>query len=177
MHATTLSLSLSTRFSQLVENFSSSADFVFVYIAEAHPAEQQHFGGNYDIATHRQLDERLEAANIFMKEVDPIMGKNEMRKLFASKNVFEAADDELLERSVEMEKEEEEEKVEVANEKQLETVVDVLVDLMEDEANRKYAAFPERLYGILDGKVGYVGDVGPSGYDIEELKAWLKKIN
>ena len=55
-------------------------------------------------------------------------------------------------------------------------MVDVVVDPMEDEANRKYAALPERLFGIIGGRVGYVGDLGPYGYDIDQLEEWIQKV-
>jgi len=126
------------RFSQMVEKFSASADFVCVYIAEAHPAEKAHFGGNYDIRTHAGFDDRMAAARVFLQEFDELL-----RTKFPSlKDVS----------------------------------IDVVVDPMEDEANRKYAALPERLFGIIGGKVGYVGDVGPYGYDIDEIEAWIQKV-
>lgn len=126
------------RFSQMVEKFSASADFVCVYIAEAHPAEKAHFGGNYDIRTHRGFDERMTAAKVFVDEFDELVEK----KFAALKEVD----------------------------------IDVVVDPMDDEANRKYAALPERLFGIIGGKVGYAGDVGPYGYDIDEIEEWIQKV-
>jgi len=126
------------RFSQMVEKFSASADFVCVYIAEAHPAEKGHFGGNYDIRTHAGFDDRMAAARVFLQEFDELL---ETR--------FPSLKD---------------------------VRIDVVVDPMEDEANRKYAALPERLFGIIGGKVGYVGDVGPYGYDIDEMEGWIQKV-
>jgi len=126
------------RFSQMVEKFSSSADFVCVYIAEAHPAEKRHFGGNFDIRTHEGFADRKAAADVFLAEFDQLVDT----KFPALKDVF----------------------------------VDVVVDPMSDEANRKYAALPERLFGIVDGKVGYAGDLGPYGYRIEEVEDWIRKV-
>jgi len=126
------------RFSQMVEKFSSSADFVCVYIAEAHPAEKKHFGGNYDIRTHEGFDDRMAAANVFVSEFDDLL-----QKKFASLKDVD---------------------------------VPVVVDPMTDEANRKYAALPERLFGIVGGKVGYAGDVGPYGYDIDAVEEWIQKV-
>jgi len=133
------------RFSQMVEKFSSSADFVCVYIAEAHPAEKRHFGGNYDINTHNAFEDRMAAAKVFVGEFDELVEK---RKELAS-----SQEHGLNAR-----------------------MVDVVVDPMEDEANRKYAALPERLFGIIGGKVGYVGDLGPYGYDIDQLEEWIQKV-
>lgn len=123
------------RFSQLVEDFSEVADFVFVYIAEAHPAETGHFGGNYDIRTHERLEERLAAARVLRAEATVLAAR------------FPALAD-----------------------------VDVLVDLMGNDANRRYAALPERLFVLRAGRVAHVGDVGPYGYDIDAVEAWLKKF-
>ena len=65
----------------MVEKFSSSADFVCVYIAEAHPAEKRHFGGNYDINTHKAFEDRMAAAKVFVGEFDELVQK---RKELAS---------------------------------------------------------------------------------------------
>lgn len=54
--------------------------------------------------------------------------------------------------------------------------IPVVVDPMSDEANRRYAALPERLFGIIGGKVGYAGDVGPYGYDIDAVEEWIQKV-
>ena len=54
----------------LRQNFSKVADFVTIYIAEAHPADRGHFkagadGGQFgqiDTATHTSLQDRINAA-------------------------------------------------------------------------------------------------------------------
>jgi len=61
------------KFGKLRENFSGMADFVTIYIAEAHPAERGHFrvggeGGNYDIDTHANIADRLNAATTLKEE-------------------------------------------------------------------------------------------------------------
>ena len=45
-------------FSSIRKNFSKLADFVTIYIAEAHPAERGHFTNNYDVDTHRNMGDR-----------------------------------------------------------------------------------------------------------------------
>ena len=50
----------------------------------------------------------------------------------------------------------------------------ILVDSMQDVANELYAAFPERLYVILDGKVVLEGKRGPFGYNIAEIESFLE---
>lgn len=52
--------------------------------------------------------------------------------------------------------------------------IPMLVDRMTNDADQVYAGWPERLYVIgVDGRVAYKGQVGPFGYDPEELDAWL----
>ncbi len=52
----------------------------------------------------------------------------------------------------------------------------VLVDLMSDEAQMKYAALPERLYIVKNGKIAYEGLQGPEGYNLNDMVEELKKI-
>jgi len=61
------------KFGKLRQNFSEVADFVTIYIAEAHPAERGHFrvggdGGNFDIDTHANIADRLNAATTLREE-------------------------------------------------------------------------------------------------------------
>jgi len=52
--------------------------------------------------------------------------------------------------------------------------IPIMVDDMDNAAEEAFAAWPERLYVIDEaGKVVYKGDVGPFGFDPEELGAWL----
>ena len=45
---------------------------------------------------------------------------------------------------------------------------------MDDRANLAFAALPERLYVILDGKVVLQGGLGPFNYNIEEVEQFLE---
>ena len=49
-------------FMKMVDSFSDIADFVIVYIEEAHPKEGWRFEGNVVIGTHHCLEERFAAA-------------------------------------------------------------------------------------------------------------------
>ncbi len=51
------------------------------------------------------------------------------------------------------------------------------VDPMDNPANERYAAWPERLY-ILDEKgiIRYKGDTGPFGFHPEEVAGWLARL-
>lgn len=50
----------------------------------------------------------------------------------------------------------------------------IFVDKMENEAERKFAAFPERLYILREDEVAYVGGVGPYDYNLDEVEDWLR---
>lgn len=58
-------------FKQLVKDFSDVADFLVVYIAEAHSSDGWAFTNNYDINQHQSLEDRLSAAQILVQE-DPL---------------------------------------------------------------------------------------------------------
>jgi len=59
-----------SKFSTIRAKFSGLADFVAIYIAEAHPMERPNFSGNLEIATHTVLEDRLEAAKILSANMD-----------------------------------------------------------------------------------------------------------
>ena len=50
----------------------------------------------------------------------------------------------------------------------------LLVDFMDDKANKAYGALPERLYILLNGKIVYMGGQGPMDYKIDEVEDWLR---
>ena len=51
--------------------------------------------------------------------------------------------------------------------------VRVVCDGMEDEAAAAFAAVPERLAVVRDGRVRYLGGPGPFFFAPDELRAWL----
>ena len=57
-----------SKFGALRTKFAGLADFVTIYIAEAHPAERNNFSGNYAIDTHASMEERIESANTLKEE-------------------------------------------------------------------------------------------------------------
>ncbi|KAJ8375359.1 hypothetical protein SKAU_G00059390 [Synaphobranchus kaupii] len=110
----------------LVKDFGAVADFLVVYIAEAHATDGWSFSNNVDIKKHTNLQERLAAAQVLLKE-NPLCP--------------------------------------------------IVVDDMTDITASKYGALPERLYVLLSGKVIYKGKMGPWGYNPEEVRRVLEKIN
>uniref|UniRef100_A0A671UWI2 Iodothyronine deiodinase n=1 Tax=Sparus aurata TaxID=8175 RepID=A0A671UWI2_SPAAU len=55
-------------FKQLVSDFSDVADFLVVYIAEAHSTDGWAFASNIDINQHQSLEDRLSAAQILVQK-------------------------------------------------------------------------------------------------------------
>ncbi|XP_033749304.1 thyroxine 5-deiodinase-like [Pecten maximus] len=50
------------RFNSLVTRFTNVADFIIVYIEEAHPSDGWAFTNNVEISSHRSLSDRMDAA-------------------------------------------------------------------------------------------------------------------
>uniref|UniRef100_A0A4X2KI99 Iodothyronine deiodinase n=2 Tax=Vombatus ursinus TaxID=29139 RepID=A0A4X2KI99_VOMUR len=114
------------QFQKLIEDFSSIADFLIIYIEEAHATDGWAFANNIDIKQHRTLQNRMEAAQLLMdrKPLCPIV-----------------------------------------------------LDTMDNQTSKKYAALPERFYVLLEGKILFKGDPGPWNYHPEEVRAVLEKFS
>jgi type I thyroxine 5'-deiodinase len=56
---------------------------------------------------------------------------------------------------------------------QTEYSLPLVLDNMDNSCAKAYAAWPERLYVLEQGRVAYKGDMGPDGYKPEELEQWL----
>ncbi len=50
----------------------------------------------------------------------------------------------------------------------------LVVDSIDNSANRAYAAWPERLYIIVDGVVVFKSGPGPFGYVLDDVRKWLE---
>lgn len=50
----------------------------------------------------------------------------------------------------------------------------VMVDNMDDDANKAYAGMPMRLYIIKGQEIEYAGGTGPTFYNPKEVKQWLQ---
>ena len=57
------------RFAELCES-DLLADFLVVYIQEAHPSEGGHFDGNIPIADHKSMQDRIAAAETMVEEAE-----------------------------------------------------------------------------------------------------------
>ncbi len=56
------------RFNSIAKEFASIADFLIIYIEEAHPSDGWGFKYNVQIATHRSVQDRLNAASQLAEE-------------------------------------------------------------------------------------------------------------
>jgi len=53
----------------------------------------------------------------------------------------------------------------------------VLVDDMQDSVAKAYNAMPDRLFIVkADGTIGYRGNRGPRGFDVDEMEKALVKL-
>uniref|UniRef100_A0A2K6FJT0 Iodothyronine deiodinase n=1 Tax=Propithecus coquereli TaxID=379532 RepID=A0A2K6FJT0_PROCO len=52
----------------------------------------------------------------------------------------------------------------------------VVVDTMQNQSSQLYAALPERLYVLQEGRILYKGKYGPWNYHPEEVRAVLEKL-
>uniref|UniRef100_A0A8C8VQR3 Iodothyronine deiodinase n=1 Tax=Pelusios castaneus TaxID=367368 RepID=A0A8C8VQR3_9SAUR len=111
-------------FKKLVKDFNSVADFLIIYIEEAHAIDGWAFKNNIVIENHRNLQDRKKAAEFLLKE-NPSYP--------------------------------------------------VVLDTMENLSSSKYAALPERLYLLREGKIVYKGGVGPWNYHPQDIRAILEK--
>ena len=59
------------RFYQMIENFAGSADFLIIYIEEAHASDGWKITNNTEIRQHRTLDDRFDAARILARMRPP----------------------------------------------------------------------------------------------------------
>jgi len=53
----------------------------------------------------------------------------------------------------------------------------VSVDLMDNNCDKDYSAWPERFYIIQSGKIVFKGGKGPDGYHPEEIEEWLTQYS
>ena len=116
-------------FGALCGEYQDLADFITVYIAEAHPYDSGDLAESYEwkISTHSKFEDRIAAAKQLQTKFQAMKINSPM-----------------------------------------------YVDFMEDQANAAYGALPERMYIILNGKIEYMGGIGPFGYKIHEVDEWLE---
>lgn len=53
----------------------------------------------------------------------------------------------------------------------------VVVDTMQNRSSQLYAALPERLYVLRQGRILYKGKSGPWNYNPEEVRAVLEELH
>ena len=136
------------QFGEMTAKFSSLADFVTVYISEAHPSDDPDFTGkmvglvkisNHQVESRSQIYYSCHCGDHF---------QNFEERVAASQILLDY--------------------------KKAEDNYDILVDLMDNKAGTAYAAMPERLYVILDGRIVYEGLQGPFDYRMDEVEQYLE---
>lgn len=113
-----------SQFLNIVREFSDVADFLTVYVEEAHPCDGWSFKNNVTIPTHQTLEQRCAAAQVMLDTV-----------------AFDCP---------------------------------VVVDNMDGTTNKAYAGMPIRLYILRGRNVEYAGGIGPTFYNLNEVKEWLQ---
>ena len=112
---------------QIYKDYKDHADFLTVYVREAHPTDEWQMKSNVkeDVcyAQPKTLEQRVAIANDFVKR-------------FNYPTQFG-------------------------------------IDDMSNAANDAYAAWPERIYIIEQGRIAYRGGMGPFNYHPEEARSWL----
>ena len=58
-------------FCKIVSSYADVADFVMVYIEEAHPSDGFKYANNVVIKTHQHVDDRIEAASQLLQQNPP----------------------------------------------------------------------------------------------------------
>ncbi|KAA0202079.1 hypothetical protein HAZT_HAZT011267 [Hyalella azteca] len=131
--------------------YGDVADFLIVYIQEAHPTDGWLIPNTVEIPTHKSVQDRLAAVR-YMMELEPVncpvvvdSESGAAYRLAAVRYMME---------------------LEPVN-------CPVVVDSESGAACEEYTALPERLFVVLDGKIVYHGAQGPYGYKMAELETWL----
>ncbi len=113
-------------FCDLATKYQNKADFLTIYIQEAHPTDGWMFPTNpYSIRTHKSMEERIASARILKEDHPDVV---------------------------------------------------VVVDNMDDRANRVYGVRSERLYVLHKGLVIYQGGRGSSNYHVYEVEECLQRM-
>ena len=105
-------------------DFADHADFLCIYIEEAHAADGLRVKNNYDIPQHKTIQAKLDTAR-------------RLQQMTSS-------------------------------------VAPLVVDNVDNAANRAYGGLFERLHIALNGKMVYVGGPGPIYYFQNDVEEWLK---
>lgn len=113
-------------FLSIVQEFSDVADFLTIYIEEAHPTNGWKLENNITIPQHQTQEERSSAAKLMLDSVK-----------------FNCP---------------------------------VVVDTMANDANKAYAGMPIRLYIIQRNQIQYAGGMGPTFYNLTEVRQRLQSI-
>mmetsp|Transcript_64820 Transcript_64820/g.130350 ORF Transcript_64820/g.130350 Transcript_64820/m.130350 type:complete len:138 (-) Transcript_64820:63-476(-) len=133
----------------LCAEFRGKAEFLVVYLEEAHPTDGWMFGGvSHMIEQHTSLEARRAAARIMQREMD-------------THSSCLAAEDTSEE-----------------DHGAAETIggPELLVDTMENLASVTFGALPERLLVLVEGRVVFLGGKGPEDYSVKACREALGRM-
>lgn len=111
---------------QLANVYSRIADFLVIYIEEAHPSNGWSFRNNYVVTSHKTVSDRINAARLLLK-IKP----------------------------------------------RASNVLTLVVDDIDDNANKAYGGLFERIYIVHNSTIVYQGPRGPNGFHLDHVDKWL----
>lgn len=120
---------------EVMREFQSRADFVFIYIEEAHPDDGWRFDDEKQpvINQHKTMDERMDAAGLLHSTVVDMSNASNAKL----------------------------------------PVPETYVDTLDNSTNHSFGAIPERLAIVLNGRLHWLGGMGPFEYDVNAMRSAL----
>ena len=135
-----------TEYNRLSTQFANRANFFVVYIREAHPQEGWTFEGNTSVIEAKEIQDRRDAIEIMIKE-----WKYLCPDLRLNLNEIDITD----------------------GTNKRDGAISVVIDNMDNQLDRAFDAWEERLYVLDNKKVVYKGGQGPIDYNMDGLTAFL----
>jgi hypothetical protein len=133
--------------------FVDKADFVLVYLEEAHPTDGWMYASVvHKMAQHTSMDERVQCATVLHDELADAMDKATTTASTASSSTASTVGAAAAQKPR------------------------IFADTMANSASQAFGALPERLSILVDRKVAFLGGKGPEMYSVAECRAALEKM-
>jgi len=68
-------------FSKVIDEFADRADFIIIYLSEAHPIDGKRPNENIRITQHKNLEDRLDAANFLHSRIVQDFGEKKAEQM------------------------------------------------------------------------------------------------
>lgn len=175
-------------FRRLAARNADLADFLLVYIEEAHPSDGwASSDAPFSIPRHRCLQDRLSAARLLQEQQQaarqdsrdaPSRGKqspqgdNRAPHLTVQETHRDHQVPHLMKQGPHQEHQVPPSMMQQQQQQQ-QNCIALAVDTMDNASSAAYGAYFERLYVVQEQRVMYQGGRGPDGYKISELHRWL----